>query len=197
MLRAQLAELHFIAHQSNVLSIRQRGILCFDDAQQVAHLSVAMTEVQEKRGRVRVPGGRRLHEYANLYFHARNPMMYLRRDRHRELCVLSVDPSVVDIPETVIADANASGDWTGFWPSPDGLERVDYDLTYAENWTDPDRITYWRKKSAKCAEVLVPKRVPPEYVKAVYVSCDATRLNIQQLNLNWPIHIAAHLFFQG
>ena len=43
------------------------------------HVSVAMPAVQDRRARKIVPGGRRLHGYANLYICARNPMMFVRR----------------------------------------------------------------------------------------------------------------------
>ena len=64
------------------------------------HVSIAMPEVQAIRAAVRVPDGsklgRPLHTYANLYFDARNPMMYVRKHEHESTCVLCVDPAVLD-----------------------------------------------------------------------------------------------------
>src|SRR5437763_55478 len=45
---------------------------------------------------------------------------------------------------------------------------VNRDLTFADFWADPDRIQYFRKKSAKCAEVLVPDRIDPQYFRCAY-----------------------------
>src|SRR5438046_4685693 len=46
--------------------------------------SVAMPEIQERRENKRVPGGRMLHEYANMYFDAHNPMLSKCRHRRSE-----------------------------------------------------------------------------------------------------------------
>jgi ssDNA thymidine ADP-ribosyltransferase, DarT len=55
-----------------------------------------MTEIQDLRANKKVPGGRPLHEYLNLYFHARNPMMYKGHDQHESLCVIRVSTNVLD-----------------------------------------------------------------------------------------------------
>lgn len=60
-----------------------------------------MAEIQDRRAVVRVPGGRPLHEYVNLYFHARNPMLYKRLPMHDSLCVLRVSTDVFDLPGAV------------------------------------------------------------------------------------------------
>jgi hypothetical protein len=116
---------------------------------------------------------------------------------HHQLAVLRVDTNVLDVPGTVIADGNASSDWTGFWPSPQGLLRVNRDDTFAEDWRDPDQIVYWQKKSAKCAELLVPRTVDAQFIRGIYVSCAGSHAAVRALQLPWPISIDAHLFFQG
>lgn len=73
--RAKLRELHCITPIANIPSVLTAGILSHRRAAAVSHESVADPEIQARRARVRVPGGRPLHEYANLYITARNPMM--------------------------------------------------------------------------------------------------------------------------
>lgn len=170
MERHQLTELHFITLIENLPSILERGIISHVLAEGVPHASVAASEIQDIRADKIVPGGRALHEYANLYFHARNPMMAKRRERHAELCVVRVSTDVLDLPGVVITSQNASSTYAAFRPSPDGLGILDYELVFARDWRDPNQIAYWRKKSIKCAEVLVPDRVPPEYITGVYCS---------------------------
>lgn len=58
-----LPELHYITPIENLLSIFEHGILSHSRAEDLDHQSVAMNEVQERRAKVKVPGGRRLHEY--------------------------------------------------------------------------------------------------------------------------------------
>ena len=55
-----------------------------------------------------------LHEYANLYLCARNPMLYKRRESHGTLCVLRVSTDVLDLPGVVLTGGNAASDYTAF-----------------------------------------------------------------------------------
>lgn len=199
MRRDELEELHYITPISNVPSICRFGILSYQRAEKVRHESVAMKEIQDRRRKVVVPGGqRRLHEYANLYLCARNPMLFKRRDQHAELCVLRVSPAVLDLSGVVVTDGNASASrqYVRFAAAPDGLSVVDKDLTFAEDWTDSDPIQYYRRKSAKCAEVLVPDRVPPSFLMGVYVSCEESLAQFNSLDVSLPAAINRRLFFR-
>jgi len=193
--RGELKELHYITLITSVPSIMEHGILSHRRAKKVAHNSLAMPEIQDRRAKVMVPGGRPLHEYANLYVCARNPMMYKRRGQHEEVCVLSVDADVLDVPGVVVTDANASGEYVRFAAAPSGLIIVDRELTFAAYWTDPNLILYYQKKAAKCAEVLVPDRVEPKFTVGVYVSCDASLARMQELDVNLQATVDPHLFF--
>lgn len=108
MKREELEELHYIVPIINVPSICVHGILSHNKAETVEHESCAMQEIQDRRAKVIVPGGKPLHEYANLYFHARNPMMYKRKENHMVLCILVVSTDVLDLPGVVITDCNAA-----------------------------------------------------------------------------------------
>jgi hypothetical protein len=190
--RADLTELQYIVPLSNLDSIFQYGILCHRVAQRIAHDSIAMAEVQDLRTRVVVPGGRPLHDYVNLYICARNPMMYKRRTQYAALCVLSIKPDVLDLPEVVITDGNAASEYTRFEASPNGLAKVDKDLTFAEWWTHDDYHEKLRRKRAKCAEVLVPGRIAPDMIFGIHV---AQALN-HDLGFDIPISITPKLFFR-
>lgn len=195
MNRADLRELQYIAPMRNVPSIAWRGILSHRLAAKVAHDSVAMEAIQDRRAKVVVPGGRPLHDYVNLYICARNPMLRRVRGYHLDLCVLRVRPEVLDLPGVVVTDRNASSGYARFAPAPRGLAVVDRALTFAEYWTDPDEIVYYQKKSAKCAEVLVPDRVDPSYIIGAYVSCDEALVHFNGLGVGATANVDGHLFF--
>lgn len=108
MRRDELDELHYITPIENLPSIMTHGVLSHRKAAAVTHRSVAMTHIQQRRAAVVVPGGRRLHEYVNLYICARNPMMFVRKRQHRILCVLRIESAVLDLPGVVVTDGNAS-----------------------------------------------------------------------------------------
>ena len=202
MRRTQITELHYITPLVNVVSICQRGILCNRLAERHRHQSVAMPEIQARRANKTVPGGRRLHDYANLYFHARNPMLYTRQAQHADLCVLRIGPNVLDLPEVVITSQNAASDYARFYPSPQGLAHLDYDQVFAEYWTHPgDLILEWQHKSVKCAEVLVPGQIAPSFIMGAYVSNADTEARLREQlrakNINLDIIVDRHLFFLG
>jgi hypothetical protein len=194
--RDELDELHYIAPLSNVSSIRSLGILSHQSAEKIAHDSVAMQEIQDRRAKVVVPGGRRLHEYVNLYVCARNPMLYKRQGQHVELCILRISPDVLELPGVVVTDANASSPYVRFAAAPDGLRIVDRELTFAEYWTDSNSIQYYRKKSAKCAEVLVPDHLDPQFLMGAYVSCDESLARLNSMGVSVGATIDRHLFFR-
>jgi len=194
--REELSELHYITAIANLRSILSRGILSHRRARRIRHVSVAMREIQCKRARKRVPGGGWLHDYVNLYFCARNPMLFKLKDQHEELCVLRLSTDVLDLPDVVITDQNAASDYALFSPAPSGLRIVNRELVFAEYWTHQDPVEQYRHRSIKCAEVLVPHCVEPHFILGAYVSCDAARAAVEALGLDLPITIDSHLFFR-
>lgn len=130
MTHDELQELHFIAPIGNVPSIMKFGVLSHARAAKLQHCSIAMQEIQDRRVRVVVPGtGKKLHQYANLYLCARNPMLYMRK--HEEICVLAVSTDVLELPGVIITDQNAAGEYVSFRPVLTGLSHVSRDLTFA------------------------------------------------------------------
>lgn len=197
MKREDVKELHYITPIENLPSIAARGILSHKRAERVEHLSVAMDEIQARRTNKVVPNGRPLHDYVNLYFDARNPMLYLRLDQHAEICVLRVDSSVAELPGVVMTDRNASSDYVRFHRYPEGLRFIDSEVVYAEYWTHPDDpIWEMEHKSKKCAEVLVPDMIKPEYIMGGYVSCSQAQSICSMTTATISVTINTYLFFR-
>jgi hypothetical protein len=193
--RHELQELHYITPICNVASIMEHGILSYVRAGRLKHCSVAMQVIQDRRAQVRMPGARPLHEYANVYICGRNPMLYRRLDQRQTICVLSVSPDILDLCGAIVTDSNASSEYVRFAPAPEGLRIVDRDQTFAEYWTDQDPIQQWRKKAAKCAEILVPDQVDPRFVRGAYVSCETAKASLEALKTGLEVRIDRHLFF--
>ena len=172
MQREELEEFHYISPIANVLSILKHGILSNRLAKKYEHKSCASQEIQQRRENVILPNGKNLHDYANLYFNARNPMMHLLKDTHHDLVVISVSIAILDIQEVIISDQNASRDYTLFKPAPEGLKMLDKTLVFAEYWTHPDPIKRHEHKGIMCAEILVPDKIDASYIQKFYVSCN-------------------------
>lgn len=196
----RVVELHCIMPIVNLSSVLQVGILSHDRASQLQHASVAKQEIQDRRVGKTIPNGGRLHQYANLYFCARNPMLYLRKAEHPNLCVVRVSRGVLDLPKVVISDQNAASDWVRFYDYPAGLRYINFDYVFADSWQDADQRTAWQKKAAKCAEALVPGHVAPDYITGFYVCDVRTKQKVEEMigsvNSTLPVVSNPHLFFR-
>lgn len=195
----ELEELHYIAPIANMGSICTLGILSHKKAERIFHKSISMDEVQEKRKKVVVPCGRPLHQYVNLYFHARNPMMFKRKDLHKELCVIIVTKNVLRLSQVVVTDGNASSDYVRFYSVSDGMGIIDKALVFSKYWSHEDPIEKFKHTFIKCAEVLVPDKVPADFLLGAYVSCKESKQNlygiIKDIKQDFEITVNPDLFF--
>jgi hypothetical protein len=168
--RTDVRNLQYITRIENVSSIVKHGLLSNRLATPLNPVSVSDSEVQERREERRVPEGLPLHDYVNLFFHAHNPMLSSRRALNDWICVLEVLPSVLDFPGVVVTDRNAAKDGVNFCKVEEGLRKLDRGLVYARYWVsrdwedDPEESE--RRELPKSAEVLVPHKVPPEFLTA-------------------------------
>lgn len=192
----RVTELHCIMPMNNIASVMQYGILCYERAAKLRHHSVAMQPVQDRRDQKQVPGGLKLHQYANLYFHARNPMLFKRLAEAANLCVLRVSKEVLGLDGTVLSDQNAASKYARFL-SPLQWQELDFDAIFAMDWTHPDdQIEEWRHKSRKCAEVLVPHRVELQYLMGAYVINAKAEQCLRTLGFDLAVTVNTVLFFR-
>lgn len=196
MRRDELPELHYITPIANVPSILAHGLLSHRRVAKIPHESIAMEDVQDRRSNVKLPTGRWLHEYVNLYINARNAMMYLRKDLHERLCVIRIRTEVLDVAGTVITDRNAAS--TPIFSEPaTGLARLNKSEVYARYWTHPgDPVATANHKTIMCAEALIPDRVGPEYIAGAYVSCVEGKESLLAASNQLAVQISGHLSFQ-
>ena len=192
----RVTEFHCIMPIDNVASVLKHGILSYERAAKLPHRSVALQPVQDKRDLTQVPGGMKLHQYANLYFHARNPMMYVRLPEVPGLCVLRVSIDVLKLDGVAITDQNAASNYVRFY-APQQWALLDFDDIYALDWNHPDdQIRHWRHKSRKCAEVLVPHVVEAKFILGAYVADTVVSAKAAALAPNLPLVLNPVLFFR-
>jgi len=178
----------------NVPSVLQHGILSHERAAKLKHHSVAMQAIQDRRDKKQVPGGLKLHQYANLYFHARNPMLYKRKSEAVNLCVLQVSTEVIRLDGVVVTDRNAASDYVRFL-HPSQSHLLDFDAIFAPDWRHPnDEIAYHRHRSQKCAEILVPHRIDPGFIAGAYVVNSDTAVRFRSAP-GFRIQVNRDLFF--
>ena len=195
MNRSDVTELHFIAPIENVPSILTHGLLCHNLAKDLPHQRIDDWEVQANRINKAVPGtNKKLHDFANLYFDAHNPMLSRRRNENNTICVLRFAATVIDLPDVIVTDRNAAKDWARFYPTENGLSMLNAERIFAADWRDPDQYVYWDKKGAKCAEVLVPDKVEPHYIFGAYVA-NQTAMIAFQMTSDLNVELKTDMFF--
>ncbi|WP_313555827.1 DUF4433 domain-containing protein [Miniimonas arenae] len=193
MERSRVTELHYMTPFENLPSIAQYGILSNLRAAAFSHRSVALADVQARRDARVVPQGRPLHEYVNLYFDARNAMMYSRRSD--DLAVVRVSARVLDVPGAVVTDGNAANNVTAFYSSPGGLSSLEEDRVFAEWWDHEDPWEKQERKRQRQAEVLVPDVVPPALILGCYTWKTGGVVACQRLVGHWSVEVNTHVFF--
>jgi hypothetical protein len=193
VLRERIKEVHFICPFENIGSVLAEGILCKVEQRRrrPKATSIANPEVQVRRAAKLIPGGRRLHSYANLYFDARNSMMSVLRDLNDSLAILRVSHQIVDLPDVVVSDRNAAADDVIFRPAVTGIAALNEEEVYAEWWN-----TGRDARQKRCAEVLVPTRVAPEYIQGAYVRSEPCRAELAKLcPPGFDIVVDSHRYF--
>jgi hypothetical protein len=199
--RTQVGELYYIAPVANVPSILATGILSARASGKVTHVSIASSLILSRRANKPVSATRKLPDYVNLYFCARNKMMSrllydgVPRD---SLCVLQVSERALDMPEAVIADGNASSDYTRFDPVPVGLPALDHDVIHAEWWTKyEDERDKWEHGRRKNAELLIPDVVPSKYIRGALAPMRSVAAALAPMMGALPVVVAPYVFFSG
>lgn len=201
--RSQVGEIQYISHVDNVESILTLGILSDRRSAAIKHVSVASTLIKARRAPKQISAARTLPDYANLYLCARNKMMsgllYGSNPVPIEtLCVLQINETALDVPDAVIADGNASSEYTRFDPVPVGLPRLDFDRIHAEWWTRYEDVREkWEHGRVKNAELLIPDVLPPDYVTGALAPNEAVAAMLRPIMAPRPVVVAPYVFFAG
>jgi hypothetical protein len=155
-----------------------------------------MPEMQDKRENKRIPGAGKLHDYANLYFDAHNPMLSKRRDCNNEICISRISATILGLPGVIVSDQNAASNYVRFYPVKEGLAAINKERLFARYWTHPEnQYEEWSHKSDKCAEVLIPNRVEPKFILGAYVANQIAFESFQKLESKLPVEIKSGIFF--
>ena len=171
MERAQIAFLYYITHVENLISILDRGLLSHNRIEKlrIKHIRIDDPDVQERRIDRKLPNGKSLHDHVNLYFNPRNAMMSKLRHLNESICVLVIDPKIMDIADVLVTDMNASAkSYVRFFAVKE-IANLDAELIFSEDWLHPNPTEYYRRKSSDCAEVLIPNFVTSSFVLGIYV----------------------------
>lgn len=179
MRKLDISNLYYITHINNLPSILEKGILSHErvEREKVRSTRIYNADIVNRRKEKSTPDQKSLWSYANLYFQARNPMMYrvVHETGAKDLVVVSVGKKILQTSNIFITDGNAANATTQFYFPSDGLKIIKQQWKIVQNewWNTVDGSK--RKIMAEC---LIPNGVSPEFINSVYVANEKTRARL-------------------
>jgi hypothetical protein len=192
-----IRELYYITHVDNVPSILKNGILSHSN---IVQRCVKFTPIYDecivsRRKEIITPNGKSLWDFANVFFEARNPMLFrvkCEKDTYN-LAIIGVDPSVLTLPGIYVTTGNAAHSQSEIIaPTRKAMASI-LRNTKREFWSMHDGSK--RKIMAEC---LVPDAIPTSYIKAIYVADHDSKLKVEKMNVatSIPVIPEPHMFFK-
>ena len=194
----KIKNLYYITHKDNLPSILEHGIFSSD---RVEAEGICPTPIYDGNGieqrNSKTTEGKKLWDYANLYFQPRNAMMFrtVHQKDLKNFAVVGLDKKVLDEQDIVITDGDAAKEPTQFYRLPEGLKILKKQWSIIENdwWNNSNGSK--RKMMSEC---LVPNYVKPGYIDSVYVANNTLQNEVKEIVNNPKITVDSQpdMFFQ-
>ena len=168
--------LYYITHRDNLKSILKKGILSHNKAYTWWDRNIMKRKIiydssiikRRKDRKDQELKGKSLLDYANVYFQARNPMLYrvIKEAGSENIVVLEINSNIIDISGIFITDGNAASSVTQLFEDVNkGLSALNQEQFEREYWSAEDGSN--RKIMA---EVLVHDHIPKEKIIGIYTA---------------------------
>lgn len=192
--------LYYITHIGNVINILERGIYSKNIIKDnnISHFDLSNHEVQNIRDQLFIGDHINLHDFVNLFFNPRNSMLFnlMCNNDHSIICVLVIDVSVLDEPETFVSDGIAAKSITRAVDVKEGLQLLNYEEIFRRDWNDPSEAVKDYKRNKVSAEALIKNTVYPNKILKILVPDENAKTKLIQFNVNIPIIIEPDVFFE-
>ena len=201
-----ILQLYYITHVDNIPSILKHGVLSHQEVEtrHLTYIPIYDKSIVSSRRNKKTPDDKSLWDYANLYFKARNAMLYrvALEKPIDQIVVIAVDfASIVGQPGVFISTGNAASNDSDFIPTTprkkigeafakfQGALGLDY-------WSDFDGT-----KRMMMAECLIPEKVPPDRITGIYTPGRQTANKVSSVltqvgRTNLPVIPDPGMFFQ-
>ncbi len=183
---------YYIAHKDNLKSILKNGILSHRRADRWSLKNwISKKTIIYDKGIVDLRKNihfnkRSLWEYANVYFQARNPMLYrvIKEHEAQNIVILQINSDIINSSNVGIADGNASSQSTTFFEDTDkGLGALNPEQFERSYWSEEDD-----SKRKIMAEALIYSHIPKEKIIGIYTANQETANQIRK-DITGPLNI--------
>ena len=123
-------------------------------------------------------------------------MLYKRQGQADDLCVLAISSSALDIDGCIVTDRNAATELVKFYSPEAGIDQIGFEKVFAKYWTHDDPYEQANHKAIKCAEVLVPYKIPFDLVKGAYVVSDEAKQKMIDAGFDRKTVVAPKVFYR-
>ena len=202
--------LFFITHIDNLSSILERGILSPDLVKKlkIKYTPIYSEKIVGKREYKMVcthGNGKRLSEFAHVYFNPRNAMLWQVLHDHPPRKIIVIESTLnVSNDGICIADRNAAKDDVVFMDSYNYykiIPKIEKEtLPIGRRWQSGKSWAVDDSKGKIMAECLVPDKIPPEHFKFIHVYTHDVKAEIIPRLYEQPhldIIVNPFMFFSG
>ena len=198
--------LFFITHIDNLSSILERGILSPDLVKKlkIKYTPIYSEKIVGKR-EYKMACGKRLSEFAHVYFNPHNAMLRQVLYEHASRKIIVIESTLnVSNDGICIADRNAAKDDVGFMNSYNYykiIPKIEKEtLPIGRRWQSGKSWAVDDSKGKIMAECLVPDKIPPEHFKFIHVYTHDVKAEIIPKIYESPhldIIVNPFMFFSG
>lgn len=199
MKRRSAQQLFYITHIDNIPSILQKGIFSHEriESEKIPFTRIYDESIVSNRHMITVPDGRNLWHFANVYFQARNPMLYrvIHEKSEDDIAVLGLRSEVLERPDVYITTGNAAHSLSHILYPMEARKKLNEII---ENSVE---LEWWHEEDGSkrkiMAECLVPDEIAPAMVQCIYVAKRKTLEKIKKLvkRDDIPIVMEPNMFF--
>lgn len=195
----KLRGLYYITHVDNLPSILEKGILSHRKVEEegIKYTPIYDSDIVMNRRDRKLPDGRNLWDFANLYFQPRNAMLYrvifFSGIRIEDIIIIGLKRSILNRNDIFVTTGNAASPYTEFISSKDARKYIKsiVEKTDKEWWSPEDG-----SKRELMAECLVPNQVESNCITEIYVANRSTLENVRRIcKRQIPIIPEPELFF--
>ncbi|MDC9714842.1 MAG: DarT ssDNA thymidine ADP-ribosyltransferase family protein [Gammaproteobacteria bacterium] len=197
----EINSLYYICHIDNLKSILEKGLLSHNKIQTLSPKTIYDTSIINRRKDIKPNPEENevLWDFANLYFNARNAMLYrvIHEQDLKNIVIIRFNKSVLDYAKkynSYISIGNAAHSESNFINDIEtGLKDLKKKWSFwnKEYWNESDG-----SKRLMMSELLIKDEIPAQYVDSIYVKSEEIGNTVKTTTDFDNIVTEPHMFFQ-
>ena len=197
-IQKEINNLYYICHINNLASILKQGLLSHNAVQKIHPKTIYNKSIISHRKSIKPNENQTLWDFANLYFNARNAMLYrvIHEQTIENIAIIQFKKSVLNHAKkhnSYISIGNASHSESKFTDITTGLKQLKkiWKYWHQQYWNEFDS-----SKRLMMSELLIEKNIPAEYIDSIYVASEAIGKQVKKMTNFDNIVTESDLFFR-